>query len=200
MIRAVFLLCRRSRPSVGKSNVQMSTETGSLKQDQEQPEESQPVCPACGEKARRNKARFCATCGRSLEDQYRPADALRASYHLHRPAGGREGRPARPSQPLPKKRPVSTMLPEVNRNGASTTALAFTTYALVPFLGILFVPGAVLIGAVGLIYSYHAPQKGGRRASVASVFCGIAILGVQLLLWWIIVKVPEWSNPGTGGY
>jgi hypothetical protein len=95
---------------------------------------------------------------------------------------------------------MSTMLPDVNRNGASTTALAFTTYALVPFLGILFVPGAVLIGVVGLIYSYHAPQKGGRRAAVASVLCGIAILGVQLLLWWIIVSVPEWSNPGTGGY
>lgn len=92
------------------------------------------------------------------------------------------------------------MLPEVNRNGASTTALAFMTYALVPFLGILFVPGAVLIGAAGLIYSYRAPNKGGRRASFASVFCGLVILGVQLMLWWIIIKVPEWSNPGTGEF
>jgi hypothetical protein len=92
------------------------------------------------------------------------------------------------------------MLPKVNRNSASTTALAFMTYALVPFLGILFVPGAVFIGAAGLIYSYHAPHKGGRRASFASIFFGLLILGVQLLLWWIIIKVPEWSNPGTGDY
>lgn len=92
------------------------------------------------------------------------------------------------------------MLPEINRNGASTTALAFTTYALVPFLGILFVPGAVLIGAAGLVYSYRAPHRGGRRASFASIFFGLVILGVQLLLWWIIIKVPEWSNPGMGGY
>ena len=92
------------------------------------------------------------------------------------------------------------MLPDVNRNSASTTALAFTTYALVPFLGILFVPGAVLVGMAGLFYSYRAPDRGGRRASFASIFLGIAILGVQLLLWWIIIKVPEWSNPGTGGF
>lgn len=95
---------------------------------------------------------------------------------------------------------MSTMLPDVNRNGASTTALAFTTYALVPFLGILFVPGAVLIGVAGLFYSYRAPHRGGRRASIASVFCGLLILGIQLLLWWIIVNVPQWSNPATGGY
>ena len=91
-------------------------------------------------------------------------------------------------------------MPKVNRNGASTTALAFTTYALVPFLGILFVPGAVLAGATGLVYSYYAPHRGGRRAALASVIFGLVILGVQVLLWWVIVNVPEWSNPGTGNY
>jgi hypothetical protein len=180
----------------------MSSETGDKKEQREQPGEGMPVCPACGAQARRGDARFCATCGRSLEEQYRPTDALRASYHLHRPASGRGGssRGARKSPPVSKKRPMSTMLPAINRNGASTTALAFMTYALVPFLGILFVPGAVLIGAAGLLYSYRAPHKGGRRASVASIFFGLVILGVQLLLWWIIIKVPQWSNPGTGGY
>ncbi|MBD0369351.1 MAG: hypothetical protein ICV60_00745 [Pyrinomonadaceae bacterium] len=181
----------------------MSSETGKTKEQQEQGGDGMPVCPACGAEARRRSARFCSTCGRSLEEQYRPADALRASYHLHRPASGRGAsqrgeRPRLP--PSSKKRPMSTMLPSVNRNGASTTALAFTTYALVPFLGILFVPGAVLVGIAGLIYSYRSPHKGGRRASLASVFLGLLILGVQLLLWWIIIKVPEWSNPGTGDF
>lgn len=92
------------------------------------------------------------------------------------------------------------MLPDVNRNGASTTALAFATYALVPFLGILFVPGALLAGIAGLFYSYRAPHRGGRRASLASIIFGLVILGAQLLLWWVIVNVPEWSNPGMGGY
>ena len=80
-------------------------------------------------------------------------------------------------------------------NGPSTTALAFMTYALVPYLGILFCPGAVLLGAVGLIYSLRAPQRGGRRAAYASIGFGLLILGVQILLWWIIIKVPEWTRP-----
>lgn len=178
----------------------MTSETGDTKQDGEEAAETAPVpvCPACGAAARRRAARFCATCGRSLEGQYLPADALRASYHLHRGGSGRKS--TRIAPPVSKKRPMSNMLPQMNRNGASTTALAFTTYALVPFLGILFVPGAVLIGAVGLAYSYHAPQRGGRRASFASMVLGLVILGVQVVLWWVIIKVPEWSNPGMGGY
>jgi hypothetical protein len=173
----------------------MSSEKGNSKQLQEPKALSMPLCPACGAEARRREARFCSTCGRSLKEQYRPADALRASYHLHRPASAPKVRP-----PASKKRPMSTMLPEINRNGASTTALAFTTYALIPFLGILFVPGAVFIGAIGLVYSYHSPHRGGRRASFAAVLFGLVILGVQLFLWWIIIKTPEWTNPGTGGY
>lgn len=179
----------------------MSSETEDTKGHQKELDKAQPTltCPACGAEARRKDARFCSTCGRKLEEQYLPADALRASYHLHRAASVPPQSPRRP-QPVSKKRPMSTMLPAVNRNGASTTALAFTTYALVPFLGILFVPGAVLIGAVGFIYSYRAPDKGGRRASFASIIFGLIILGAQVLLWWIIIKVPEWSNPAAGGY
>lgn len=168
---------------------------------EEQPEvaaQPMPKCPACGASARRPDARYCSTCGRSLSEQYNPADALRASYHLHRPKGA--AKPYGRSKPISKKRPMATVLPESNRNGASTTALALTTYALVPFLGILFVPGALLVGVVGFAYSYYAPHKGGRRTSFASIFFGLVILGVQVALWWIIIKVPEWSNPGGEGF
>lgn len=167
--------------------------------EQEQRDESGIVCQECGAEMRRAAARFCSRCGRTLEEQYLPAHALRASY-LHRESGRRGGSHATWQASAPKNSSMSTMIPNVNRNGASTTALAFTTYALVPFLGILFVPGALLAGALGLIYSYGAPHRGGRRASFASIFFALVILCVQLLLWWIIINVPEWSNPGTGDY
>jgi hypothetical protein len=149
------------------------------------------ACPACGAEARRHGARFCSTCGRSLEDSYLPADALRASYHLqHRPVARRKTHgPQRP------KIQMTSTFAAPQRNGAATTALAFMTYALVPYLGILFCPGAILLGAVGLIYSLRAPHRGGRRAAYASISFGLLILGVQILLWWIIVKVPEWTKP-----
>ena len=147
-------------------------------------------CPACGTEARRAKARFCSTCGRALEDSYLPADALRASYHLqHRPATGRKPKGTR------AKVQMSSSFSGGHGNSAATTALAFVTYSLVPYLGILFCPGAVLLGVIGLAYSLRMPEKGGRRASYWSVAFGLLILGIQLLLWWIIIKVPEWAKP-----
>ena len=119
-------------------------------------------CPACGAEARRVVARFCSACGRSLAEGYLPADALRASYNLqHRRVVSSKGVGTN-SKPL--KSSMSSIMPLPNRNGASKTALAFVTYALMPYLGILFCPGAVLMGGIGLYNSYHAPERGGRRA------------------------------------
>lgn len=147
-------------------------------------------CPACGAMARRDGARFCSICGRSLEDAYHPADGLRSSYHSgQRPAASRK---------LKEPPPGFQMAPKfasAHGNATAHTALAFLTYSLVPYLGILFCPGAVVLGSIGLARSLRAPQRGGRRASYASIFVGLLVLCVQVLLWWIIIKVPEWTKP-----
>ncbi len=159
------------------------------------------ACPACGALARRREARFCATCGRALDAaDYFPTDSLKASYHQL---------PVRPQAkttatrqavtlaqaPRPRTRLRQNSMPfQINRNGASTTAMVFVTYALVPYLGILFCPGALLMGSIGLVRSHRTPQDGGRRTSVMSITLGLFLLGVQLLLWWILYKVPEWSQ------
>ena len=85
-------------------------------------------------------------------------------------------------------------MPRVNSNGASTSSLACVAYALVPYLGILFCPGALLFGGVGLLRSWRTPQAGGRRESALGVALGLLVLCAQLLLWWILYKVPEWSK------
>jgi hypothetical protein len=87
-------------------------------------------------------------------------------------------------------------MPRVRESGAATTAFAFVTYALVPYLGILFCPGALLFGGVGLLRAWREP-RGGReavRASVLSIALGLLIFCAQLLLWWILYKVPEWAR------
>jgi hypothetical protein len=84
-----------------------------------------------------------------------------------------------------------------DRGGASSSALAFTAYALVPYLGILFCPGAVLFGGVGLLRSLRAPHAAAsRRDSALGLALGLLILCAQLLLWWVLYKVPEWSRQG----
>ena len=81
-----------------------------------------------------------------------------------------------------------------DRSGASSSALAFAAYALVPYLGILFCPGALLFGGVGLVRSLRTPHAAGRRDAALCLALGLLILCAQLLLWWILYKVPEWSR------
>lgn len=172
----------------------MNNEMG---QQREQPEfqtadwtRRRRACAACGTHARRDEARFCATCGHELEGGYFPADTLRASYHRQHQAQAlmsRAGQAQAMSSTIKK-------FPAQNLNGASTTALAFVTYALVPYLGILFCPGAVLMGGIGLVRFRLAPQQGGRRASYTGIILGLVILCVQIFLWWLLYKVPQWTR------
>jgi hypothetical protein len=85
-------------------------------------------------------------------------------------------------------------MPRRNENGASSSSLACVAYALVPYIGILFCPGALLFGGVGLLRAWRTPHAGGRRESVLGVAFGVVILCAQLVLWWILYKVPEWTR------
>ena len=82
-------------------------------------------------------------------------------------------------------------------SGLAATAKAFATYSLVPYLGIVFCPGAVLLGTVGVVRSYRSEQLSsdkGRGDCYASLIVGLVVLAVQLLLWWILYQVPIWAN------
>jgi hypothetical protein len=50
------------------------------------------------------------------------------------------------------------------------------------------------MGGLGLLNWQRAPQRGGRRASSASIILGLVILCVQIFLWWILYKVPQWAK------
>ena len=84
---------------------------------------------------------------------------------------------------------------EDDRGGLAATAKAFATYSLVPYLGILFCPGAVLFGSLGVARSYRTrSQAGDRKSCYFSVIAGVVVLLLQTLLWWILYKAPEWAR------
>lgn len=162
------------------------------------------MCDACGARARRAAARFCATCGHALGGGYFPTDALRASYRFERApvsqcleasraARARRGAYARGRA----ARAGRELMPRMSESGAAATAMAFVVYGLVPYLGILFCPGALLFGGVGLVRAWRAPQSGHARSAALSLALGLLVLCAQLLLWWILYKVPEWSRQGN---
>lgn len=152
--------------------------------------ETTRVCAACGARARRASARFCATCGHTLGGGYFPTDALRASYRFERAPVSQRIEAAR----VRRRGGRRELMPRGSENGAAATALAFATYALVPYLGILFCPGALLFGSVGLVRAWRTPHTGHARQAALSLLLGLLVLCAQILLWWILYKVPEWAR------
>lgn len=86
-------------------------------------------------------------------------------------------------------------MPTRSISGITATARAFVTYALVPYIGIIFCPGALLLGGVGYLRaSRSTPHTRDRRDAVASIALGLIVLCAQVALWWILYKAPEWSR------
>jgi len=86
------------------------------------------------------------------------------------------------------------MRDEANKGSVANTARAFGTYSLVPYLGILFCPGAVLMGGLGIVRSYQTSRDDDRSTCYASMLVGLAVLAVQSLLWWVLYRVPIWAR------
>jgi len=79
--------------------------------------------------------------------------------------------------------------------GLAGTARAFATFSLVPYLGILFCPAAVVLGAVGIVRSYRSPQvSDSTRIYYLSAIVGLGVLGIQVWFWWILYHVPAWVS------
>ena len=113
-------------------------------------------------------------------EDYQPLDNLRASYGL-----------SAESFHFLQKDDEPQELFATNKNNASTTAMAFVVYSLVPFLGILFIPGAFVFGSIGLVNSYRFPDKIGLSTSVRSLIAATIVVGIQVFLWWLLYLIPE---------
>ena len=78
--------------------------------------------------------------------------------------------------------------------GVAAVAKAFATYAMVPYLGILFCPGAVIVGGLGIMKGVRSTQTSDLKVCYFSVIAGVLIGVVQIVLWWLLYKVPEWAR------
>ena len=66
-------------------------------------------------------------------------------------------------------------MPPVKESGAAAMAFAFVTY--------------------GLVRAWRAPHDArAARASALGLALGLLVLCAQLLLWWLLYKVPEWAR------
>jgi hypothetical protein len=133
-------------------------------------------CPACGAELGGEMAAVCTVCGKLPREGYFPLDNLRASYrgNLQAVAAARE--------PL--------VLFEENKNKVSETAWAFAVYSAVPYLGIVFCPGAIVAGIFGILVAKRDPKIGGEKVSKISIAVGIFVMLFQIFLWWLLYVIP----------
>lgn len=139
------------------------------------------TCAACGAKASRESAKFCLVCGKYLRDDYQPLDNLRASYRLQGQSFLIENT---------AREEITDLFPE-NKNSISDAAWACLVYSFVPYLGILFVPLALVVGILGAAVSFRRPNLGGRKLSLSSVALSFVVLAIQIFLWWLLYFIPE---------
>ena len=146
------------------------------------------LCTACGATRRRGNAKFCCVCGKRLSEDYEPLDTIRASYRLQNKSFDFGAALAPPPAEI-------IDLFEQNKNSVSQTAWACVVYSMVPYLGILFVPLAFVIGGCGYFVAVRKPALGGRRLALVSFGLSLVVLLVQVFLWWLLYIIPELGVP-----
>ena len=149
------------------------------------------VCPACGTRARRAGAHFCATCGRGLRERtYAPGDALLASYHQQH---------SRPAMLIERemragdedKRAVSNKLFDAPCDMITVGTFAFVvSAAFVPFVGIVFCLCVVVLGVIGMREARrerHTVDE--RRRAIHRVVLGVVIFGAQVIFLYVLASL-----------
>lgn len=149
------------------------------------PSHDTQTCAACGSGASRSGARFCSTCGHSLSGDYAPAALLQASYHQRRMAAFGASL---------NSEPAALMISR--QNNLTAGAFAFVTFSVVPFLGVLFCPFALLLGMCSWLQSTRHPNPIRTVRPAIAVALAVVISGVQLSLWWMLVNVTTMAGPG----
>ncbi len=96
---------------------------------------------------------------------------------------GHQPHPACVARPVARK-PAERVCPPAPQTGATRLARAFVIWALVPYLGILFCPCAVVCGGIGIL---RAPQRASTRVAVRCILLSLVIFGAQLFLWGVLI-------------
>lgn len=133
------------------------------------------TCPACGSSTVR--ASICEVCGKIVGEGFQPLDAIRSSSRI-------EGRPLAAAQPV---RLDNDDRPEL----ANDAAWACAVYSMVPYLGILFAPLAIVIGGIKYLRREPGPVAGHRRTGLMAMVAGVVLLCFQVFLWWLLYIIPE---------
>ena len=142
-------------------------------------------CAACGGESARGTAKFCSVCGKLLAEEYLPLDSHRSAHRLQ-------------GKVLTIERSVQNSTALFESGGSiSETAWACVVYSMVPYLGILFLPFAFSVAAVGYLARPQRATQGDRRLSAICFGLSVIISLGQAILWSLFYLIPDLAR-GSG--
>src|SRR5262249_19946383 len=151
-------------------------------------------------KANEPEARFCAHCGAKLPAKARAASpdieieeeteprprraAARVEEEVERRP--RRRRPVEDEDDEEEEGALASLIPA--RNPRGLTAYCFGIFSLIPGIGLVLGPLALLFGVLGIRYAVNYPKAKGMGHSVAGTLLGIltTIANIVLLVWVIV--------------
>ena len=96
--------------------------------------------------------------------------------------------------PSPDQNSGQTSLFEMKGGPENSSAWACTIYSLVPFLGILFAPIAIILWIAGIfrLRGNSIDSKAGN--SLLGILSAVLILVAQTGLWWLLYLIPKMDS------
>ena len=80
---------------------------------------------------------------------------------------------------------------EERRTLVSNTAWACTVYAMVPYIGIVFILPALLTGGFSYFRARRRDLAEEERQAVICIGVSLVVLSIQVVLWWLLYLIPE---------
>lgn len=143
--------------------------------------ESGLSCPACGAMVIHSADGSCGVCGKLLREGFQPLDAIRSSHRMQRVRLN-----------MPDVVPADSIgLFEEHRTLVSNTAWACTVYSMVPYIGIVFIPPALLTGGFSYFRARRRNLAEEERQALICIGVSFVVLSIQLVLWWLLYLIPE---------
>ena len=96
-----------------------------------------------------------------------------------------------PKLSVKNTRHESEPLFDMRENTAAEMAWACAVYAMIPYLGIIFTPFAVIFGSLGLYKGFYEKNRSGYRRSLQSVIFSVILFFIHVFLWWLLYAVPK---------
>src|SRR6185436_17048850 len=134
----------------------------------------------CGAQGLVPRDKRCPVCEKLISEGFHPLDVIRSSYRMQRKR-----------LDVLSSSSETVSLFDDGRPLVASAAWACAVYAMVPYLGILFIGPALVLSGGAYLRAQQNAQPGEVRNALVAATVAVLLLAIQLVLWWLLYLIPE---------